>query len=1416
MPEGSVAFPTVARKHADLHQGMIGLQSMVKLVWKPFKAQFRDLQEELSSSMDKVSTEVEIAEKEEAHAERKRADMERRAQAKRWDKTETTHQKMNLFFDEQSIRKIDQWLDPVNFESNHDAAIKLRHQGTGNWFLQGEAFNNWLQEDNAFLWLHAIPGAGKTVLVSSTIEFLKEQVKSDDVGFAYFYCDYKELRKQQPSKLLCTLLSQLARQRKSVFQRLQTFVQDRCKENPASVPTHDELRGNFPSFLEGAFKQVILVVDAIDESTQRNCMIGDLKNFHKICPFIKVLVSSREELDIVHAFKVFPQVKINQSDVADDIESFVRAEVAARIQEKDLTIRRKELQETICGQLVKRSEGMFQWVKCQIQVLCSLGTDKAILKALDQMPKDLAGTYARILQRLEHDSDNVERYQKLLRWLVKSTRSLTLDELAECIGIDLEEENESMDFDAVETYPENLLKRCSSLVTVTDDGHVSLAHYTVKEFLTSDTARKELETFYIGEEEVEAELAQTCLTYLCYNDFIAGSLADEDAFSEMLEKYKFLDYAATAWGTHVHLSKGRENDLVDLTTKLLKSHSEGRGNYEFWLQVYESSKAIRNAHMLEFKPLYFAASFGLPNTLRSLLEDEDGEDEDISTWAETDSDPIKEAVTQGHVDVVKILLEHYEIKDEERLAQYLYTGSFKGHDDIVRYLLDNGVGVDSVGGKQGTALQVAALQGHKDVIQLLLARKASTKVVSARFGTPLSAAAEKGHERCFQMIINAGASISGKGGWYAYPLISAIVGQNDIIIQILLNKGANVNLTGGRHVCALMAAAALAKLALVKKLIDAGARVNDENDKGADALHSACCAGHLDVVNLLLDSGADVNAKGGKHRNALNAASSEGYIAIVDSLLAAGADPAAFDTNYGNAAQAAARAGHEDIIHKLSACGCDVNAAGGTRGTALVGAASAGQARVVDLLFELGVPEGENQDTANALVVAVAKEHEDVVKVLVAKGANLDKAGTLQTFEWLPLQLAANRNKYEMLSTLLGLGADPNAIGGFLGSVLMGASDSVKIDCQILEALIVAGADINMMVPSSKRSKYPSNWYGESTALSAAASNEQTDAVRLLLNHGADPNLQCSNYGTALHRASGEGATEILELLLAHGADVNLDGEPCDDKDDNGIITALQSAAAFADEATVRLLVAKGANLLVERNDSYLKSALHAAAFYGSTDNARTLIELGSDVNLQGGRFGSCLQAAATRGHVDTMTVLLDAGAEINEQDIGSSGSALIAAIINSEHDAVKLLLERGADPSLRGGMMYQYPIIAAARLWSDKDEVQQLIDAGADVNACGGVFHAALQAAAVDGNDDTMRVLVDAGADINALGGIYGNALSAAYREGYYFCTGLLWEREVSNKLRGGRWGTPLGHALSGACQTLITYVIYPFNRLS
>ncbi|KAL9633500.1 MAG: hypothetical protein Q9204_003368, partial [Flavoplaca sp. TL-2023a] len=498
--------------------------------------------------------------------------------------------------------------------------------------------------------------------------------------------------------------------------------------------------------------------------------------------------------------------------------------------------------------------------------------------------------------------------------------------------------------------------------------------------------------------------------------------------------------------------------------------------------------------------------------------------------------------------------------------------------------------------------------------------------------------------------------------------------------------------------------------------------------------------------------------------------SSEGFADIVDVLLDAGADPTVFDQNYGKAIQAAARAGREDIIRKLADRGCEVNAHGGTRGTALVGAASAGQARTVEVLFELGVPKGETQDTSDALVAAASKDHANVVEVLVSFGANLNSAGILQASEWLPLQFAANKDKFEVVTTLLRLGADPNAIGGFFGSILMAAADTRKANCQILVALIIAGADVDTLALPEERSTYPRNLYGESIALSAAACNQQSKPSNFC---STTTQIRICNVTTTARRCKG------------------------------------RCAGKGGNEATIRLLVEKGAHLSVDRDDSYFKSALHTAAFYGMTENTKTLLDLGSDVNLQGGRTGTPLQAAATRYETEVMALLLDAGDEINEHHVRSYGSALVATIVNSKHDAVKLLLERGANPSLAVSSSYHVPIIATARLWENAEEVQLLIDAGADVNSEGGKWHTALQAAAVVGNATNMRVLLDAGAHIDAANSVHGSALAAAYMEGYFLCTGLLWERGISNKLRGGMMVTPLLSALSGPFQTLITFLI-------
>ncbi|PMD13353.1 hypothetical protein NA56DRAFT_424133 [Hyaloscypha hepaticicola] len=66
--------------------------------------------------------------------------------------------------------EIIKWLAPVDPRANQEAARKKHEEQTGRWFTEGENFSNWLEQPNSLLWLHGIPGSGKTILCSEIIE----------------------------------------------------------------------------------------------------------------------------------------------------------------------------------------------------------------------------------------------------------------------------------------------------------------------------------------------------------------------------------------------------------------------------------------------------------------------------------------------------------------------------------------------------------------------------------------------------------------------------------------------------------------------------------------------------------------------------------------------------------------------------------------------------------------------------------------------------------------------------------------------------------------------------------------------------------------------------------------------------------------------------------------------------------------------------------------------------------------------------------------------------------------------------------------------------------------------------------------------------------------------------------------------
>ncbi|PHH83481.1 hypothetical protein CDD82_440 [Ophiocordyceps australis] len=255
--------------------------------------------------------------------------------------------------------------------------------------------------------------------------------------------------------------------------------------------------------------------------------------------------------------------------------------------------------------------------------------------------------------------------------------------------------------------------------------------------------------------------------------------------------------------------------------------------------------------------------------------------------------------------------------------------------------------------------------------------------------------------------------------------------------------------------------------------------------------------------------------------------------------------------------------------------------------------------------------------------------------------------------------------------------------------------------------------------------------------------------------------------------------------------------------------TALQEAAFGGSEDISRLLVDMGANVQSESAISYwtywtkhIGGALQAAVLGGSAAVVELLLDKGADVNAQDSKVGSALQVAAFWGRLNIVKLLVARGARV---DLSSeAGCALTSAWYYPK--VLEFLLDSGVDVDMRGGSHGTALYKAAKHLQITnnssnpvRDSIHLLLDRGANVNARGGKYHSPLQAACHNTFDviDDVKRLLDMGADVNAQGGHFGTALQAACFRGHRDIVSLLLDRGADVNAQGGRYGT----ALQAAC---------------
>jgi ankyrin repeat protein len=496
----------------------------------------------------------------------------------------------------------------------------------------------------------------------------------------------------------------------------------------------------------------------------------------------------------------------------------------------------------------------------------------------------------------------------------------------------------------------------------------------------------------------------------------------------------------------------------------------------------------------------------------------------------------------------------------------------------------------------------------------------------------LSEAAERGDKTAVRTLLQQGADIDGAQGDGTTALHWAAFNDDLETANLLIASGANVKVaTREGAITPLFMACQNGNGLMIAALLKAGASANSVKANGTSALMMASASGSVPAVEALLNAGATVNAKESVHgQTALMFAAALNRDAVVKTLLAHGAeaniatnvkklDRVRFDQD-GNVvedrAQARGAAAKSDEAMDAEAAAAVAKAANDTARAELTALGHSLGLKNVE--YRLAKPRQKAGDVAarpprkvgadfmggmTALLYACREGHLETVRALI-ESAKVDVNQASGGDKFSPLVEAIVNGHLTLAKYLVDHGADPNPISVSGLTALYAtidvqwapkawfpqpSTDQEKVTyLELMKALLDKGANVNAQVGEKLWFRSFTNDYtwvdpAGATAFWRAAQSSDVAAMKLLIEHGADPKLATKSSDTPLMAAAGIGwaanwsvnapmpLVDAVKYCVELGNDVNAA--------DNRGYSALHGAAYLGDKDMISFLVSKGAKI---------------------------------------------------------------------------------------------------------------------------------------------------------------------------------------------------------------------------------------------
>ncbi|KAG6848773.1 hypothetical protein H0H93_014245 [Arthromyces matolae] len=500
---------------------------------------------------------------------------------------ETSSFQANINSDQRKERQknLKQWVNAPHYLHDFRAATKLRSPESCKWILEKQPYVDFVMSSSPFLYIHGIPGSGKTVLSSWIINDM-QTVHGTDLLLYHYFKD-SEAHKRTPESAIRSFIDQLydylRRKPNTVLVQLEGDMEQASIDHAVNIEYQDlwalfcrSIDTLAPSLSQQSptSQPITFIMDAMDECRSPSSLISDLLNLaQKHLDRIRILMIGRksalDDLFLPQSVPSLNKLEITEKDVRGDIQAFVRHTISNVPRLRGQEVLRDHLIDEIGNDSNHR--GMFLWAFFMCKEVERQGNLRLLQKLLGRLPRGLDAMYVRICQGIIQDDSLANGLSvSVLKWLLHSPRPMTFHELRDALDLsDSSTANASLYDRADKTSSvwseEDIVRACGNLVTYDGNSfrlvHLSTTQFFKREFSGPSGGAALPETvkeFVEAIQNAEFQLASLCLQYLLapklhshkyltllpnYQSYIAS----ESEEAEFLEHFPLFQFCVIYW-----------------------------------------------------------------------------------------------------------------------------------------------------------------------------------------------------------------------------------------------------------------------------------------------------------------------------------------------------------------------------------------------------------------------------------------------------------------------------------------------------------------------------------------------------------------------------------------------------------------------------------------------------------------------------------------------------------------------------------------------------------------------------------------------------------------------------------------------------------------------------------------------------